>query len=229
MAKRRLISTLLIIMICFVASFAVQASDTESIDGSEYNTYEGFCDDYYSNHEKYIVHGKNGGDISEAYYGATINLYKEENYTAIIEYMLENVHSFEIIKKVDGISTFGVIQRAEREEIFYETITNDRLTDCLMGYKISGAFTYNANTGKIATAYSPSVSIFYTEVNGVYSYSMEDVSTSAKITSDGYSVIATAKFYVRTTLGAPIIEDISLPFSERSGPYGDSTYPWSGI
>lgn len=228
MAKRRLISTLLIIVICFVASFAVQASDTESIDGSEYNTYEGFCDDYYSNHEKYIVHGKNGEDISEAYYGATINLYKEENYDAIMEYILENVHSFEIIKKSDDINTYGVIQRAEREEIFFETIDNNRLNDCEMSYKISGAFTYNVNTGKIATAYSPSVSILHTSVNGVYSYSMEAVSTSAKITSDGYSVIASAKFYIRTTIGAPI-GDISLPFSERSGPYGDSTYPWSGI
>lgn len=228
MARRRLISTLLIVMLCFVASFVAQASNIESTDGNEYNTYEGFCDDYYSNHEKYIVHGENGHDISESYYDATINLYKEEDFDAIIEYMLENVHSFEIVKKSDGISTFGVIQRAEKEEIFYETIKNNRLTDCLMGYKISGAFTYNANTGKIATAYSPSVSIFHTEVNGVYSYSMEDVSTSAKITSDGYSVIATAKFYVRTTLGAPM-GDISLPFSERSGPYGSSTYPWSGI
>ena len=129
----------------------------------------------------------------------------------------------------EGTNILIQLNVGDQVEIFYETITNNRLTDCLMGYKISGAFTYNVNTGKIATAYSPSVSIFYTEVNGVYSYSMEDVSTSAKITSDGYSVIATAKFYVRTTLGAPIIEDISLPFSERSGPYGDSTYPWSGI
>lgn len=217
--KKTIISLFLSVCMCFSMTVGVSASNENVADAPLYTSYTDFCDDYYSSHQLYRVYDKNGADISAFYYATTVAWYEDNNIAAIYEYMIENVSRYQKIEVIGNINAKGAIQTVTKTETFVGFVDNSTISDFEIVYTLSGTFTYNVNTGKIASYYSPTINLTHVGISNMVSGAMANASTSAKKTADGYSVIFEGHFDIVTTQYLPL-GFASVPLtSETTGPY----------
>jgi hypothetical protein len=168
------------------------------------------------------VYDKNGADISTSYYLATIGWYQDDNIEAIYDYMRENVSRYRKIELSSNGKARGAYQSAKQTETFIGYVDNTTINGFDIVYTLTGEFTYNANTGKISSYSSPSISLTHVGISNLVSGEMTNASTSASKTSDGYGVNFEGHFYVLSTQYIPV-GLASVPFrTETTGPYSAS-------
>ncbi len=215
---RKIISLIVTVCLFFVTATSVDATAASTYDNSP-SSFTDFCDDYYLHHDLYNVYSKDGADISDSFYCATISLYEENNIDAIFEYSKTNVLRFQKIEHTNDTVARGSIQTVKQTETFFGFVDNDITNDYDIVYTLTGKFTYNINTGKVASYSSPSISLTHVGISNWVSGAMTKVSTSAKKTSDGYGVTFSGQFYVVTTLNIPAGTATIPASTETTGPY----------
>lgn len=177
-----------------MASFAADEND------STISNYVQFCDDYYKYNDLYTVYDKNGDDISDLYYEETYDFYQNGKIDSIYAYMKEYISYYKKLEPVGNPYTRGSIQSVKETQTFYATVNNTSINSYEIVYTLTGKFSYNANTGKITSADSPTITLTHVGISGLMSGSMSNVSTSSTISSDGYKVTFKGQFKMTSTL-----------------------------
>lgn len=212
----------------------VHASNQQNIDYTSSNqtvnvssNFIDFCNEFFENYTEFKVLDKDGNNITELFYNENYSSYEKENFINIYQYALNNVDVFKKSTITEENSNQRAsIQTKKYSDWFYKLEQSGKKTpDFEMQYFLSGSYNYNYNTGVITSATSPTFSLTYCTLKGVWSYKTINISTKSTIASNKYSMTASCSFDLETYLGVPI-GAISIPkLQETLGTYkGSMTY-----
>lgn len=221
--KRTIISLFLIIGLLFTLTITVNASDENpAYENQEFTSYADLCHDYYAYPHLYTIYDKNNVDVSDAFYSATIEWYKNNDINSIYDYAFKNVSYMDKTELISNSNARGALQTVRKTQTFYDEVYNTKMNDFEIAYTLSGRFTYNANTGLISSYSSPSVTLTHVSLTGNISAAMTDISTNATLTTNGYKVKFSCQFNILSTVIYPVgIVDITMA-EETTGPYINS-------
>lgn len=174
--------------------------------------------DYFNQQNAYTVFDEEENNISDKFYSDNINNYKSANFNAIRLYVVNNVSYFSktTIEKVPsnitasytngGITPYATERKYVKQEDSYIASANSSIygtisIDCTA--TLTGSFVCNYNTGVISSYSGPTLSFSYEPENfddtSSLNVSANNISTSAKISSNKYSITFTAYYDVTGT------------------------------
>lgn len=156
--------------------------------------------DYYFSHmENAIIIDDNGNDITTDFYAVNVGYYENSDYRSIEEYILNRVssmncpisYSLERVGYTRTVSDYCVKALTSDSGLYHKI---------LVKYYIGGNYIYDPNTSKILSAYNAAVkSMEIADGNGdAYTFSFNDISANASISSSGYEAIFTGRFTVNS-------------------------------
>lgn len=189
------------------------------------NTFIQLCDEFFEDNTMFEVLDTNGNNISDIFYSENLNNYQNNNYLSISIYFRKNVDVLKknTISNEDNINARNAIKTKKYSYWFYKLDKSGGSTpDFEIQYEISGSYKYNANTGKITSATTPSFNVLYCSLSGLWSYQTTNVKTNAKIASDNYSMTASCSFNLDSYLSIPVAAWSYNRKMETFGPYTGS-------
>lgn len=203
---------------------------------SEY--FKTFCNDFFKDCSTYEALDLQGHNITKQFYNDNLNASKNKDFNSIWKYAKENISMFtntvisDAVPNLEnklrmGIDTtrnvarpYSLSKTKNVKKLFYQLNTKTKYAPNFeFAYWVSGSFVYNPNTGKISSYSGPYINMHMCSLHGVWSYTMYNISTSGKISSDKYSVTFSGSFSLHTWCNLPI-GNISQPAAdEYFGPY----------
>ncbi len=211
---KKLFVLLLSLTIAFSCFSFANATDLET---SNKSAFEQLCDDLYGNPDSYTIYNRENVDITLSYYNHTSLWYHNGDINSILTYYIENVGS---IVKYESVAR-GSYQTVSTSHVFYREVNPPSMNNYDIVCTLTGRLTYNINTGKISSA-SSTLSLDHVDIGGLISAALHNVSTSATISTDKYSVLFGCQFYIKTTRSIPIVGEIAGNQEEITGPYSYS-------
>lgn len=202
------------VMAVVMALVVCICSNTDIIHAESTNAYNmsdetdvlgNFLTHCYGAPDYAVIMDANGNDITELFLGQVKDLYVEKDFDAIRELICENDYSLKYTEEFqEEVHTRDVQPRAflrkTVSDVYYviETASNAGYTkEWLM--RLTGTFTYNANTFEVTNASAPTLSIEVASFGALFSPYITNVSTNYQISK--YSVTFTGTYKMMATLG----------------------------
>jgi hypothetical protein len=208
----------------------VKAEDNNGVNqlSEPSSQFKDFCDEYYIKPDMFEVVDKENKDISNQFFESTIVFYQARDYMSIWKYAWDIVSLFKHTEEQKSGFLRGSFVNKNVKEYYYKLEKNGRrCPNFEFQYSLTATYTYNYNTGIITGKSGPYLSLTYCSLTGVWGCQMENVSTSATIAPNKYSIIFRGSFRLMVASTAPI-GNVGVPFtSEVLGPYsgGKTCYP----
>ena len=207
---------LLTILVILLSGFTF-ASATNRNTLSVSDQFIQLCNDMYTNESAYVILNKNGADITDSYYENTAEWYQNGDFTSISLYYRNHVGRF--IKYES--STRGSYQTVTTGIPFMIDVDISIASPYELFFTLYVRFTYNINTGKISSA-TASLTLDNDGSGYLVSPEINNLSTSATISPDKYSITVSCQFYVNTVLSIPLGDYGEIEREELTGPYSYS-------
>nr|WP_319489810.1 hypothetical protein [uncultured Caproiciproducens sp.] len=204
--------------------YATTKRTDDSANNSESSYYiskkfTSLIEDYFKNQTVYTVLDETGNEISNAFYKDNIENYHSSDFVSIKKYIVNKKIScfskFTVTKEplnmsdssLSGdITPYAFERQYISKEDNYVAYANSSAYGTIginCTATLSGSFIYNANTGVITGYSGPTLSFDYEPLNfddtSSLNVSPDNVSTSAKIASNKYSITFTANYDVLGT------------------------------
>lgn len=203
------------ILMVVAMTFAVfMSSSTDIIYAQSANVYNisnqtdvlgDFLTHCYDAPDYVVVMDANGNDITGLFLGQVRDLYLRNDFDTIRELIYENNYSLKYTEESE--------QEVQTRDIQPRAFLRKTVSDVYYvlghaseaGYskewqmKLTGTFTYNANTFEVTNASAPILSIDYASFGALFSPYITNVSTNYQISK--YSVTFTGTYKMRATLG----------------------------
>ena len=160
----------LVFTFLLVGCIAVNAYATSGFDGKTQQDLESEAMVYRLFSKQYTVYGKNGVDITDAFYAALTSEYENKNYSAILTYLQQHVSYAEatetVITPIAPINSKSVLRSSYDNirvtKVFYKVVDDE-----IRGYASHNQFygtvvlnyVVNSNEGEIISASTPTITL----------------------------------------------------------------------
>jgi len=210
--KRRVGFALLLIVL-FVFNFGniISYADDSKSDTEVSTFFIDFANKAFTNIDTLHVTNQEGEDVTNYFIDKTENLFKQNDYKAIQD-LIVNEKLVPSIENSVVSKTNNDIMRSSRTQYCYEIITNSyNLQGQVQSWQVllSGTITYNPNTGQIYSSSSPAFSLYST--SGIN----PQLTAELKSVSAGYQILTSkVRYYATYTLEVYVggyIEGMDLP------------------
>ncbi len=180
------------------------------IEEAPSETFIDFFSGFYEDTDSYTIFTTSNDDITENFYKNTKHFYERNDYAGLKKYIWEHEQIAGGCQNVIVPQTraFGVDSAYQS---FYKLIRKGTTPNGInfnlggeMRYSISGSYSWNISTGKIATYSNPVIKIEVINLGAAFSESMENINTKATVSADKFSITFSGTFKLKVTFSIPL-------------------------